>query len=171
MNVSNNTTMIIRPFSSKKGLIILFICLLIGLFFTAIVGFLFIFTPDGDPTAQTLMTIMGTMSAITIILGIILYLVFPRAKIIFDSSRKTVTVKTNSNADSIFAFENLQSFQIYEIIRGYAHQYYCKNASFGNFSDLFFSSSHKKTLQRARKLSALTGAALIDYDGKIIEQK
>jgi len=102
------------------------------------------------------------MSVITIILGIILYFVFPRAKIIFDSSRKEAIIKTGMNADTAIPFSSLQPFQIYEILRGYAHQYYCRNTSFGEFSDLFFSSSHGKTLKKAQKLASLTGATLVD---------
>jgi hypothetical protein len=160
--------MVIRPFSSKRGMISLIICSLIGVFFAAIVLLIYNIAPGGDPKARVLMMIMGIMSLITIILGIILYVVFPRVKITFDSSRKEALTKTGMNAVTVVPFGSLQPFQIHEILRGYAHQYFCSNASFGEFSDLFFSASHGRTVKKAQKLAALTGASLIDYDGKVV---
>jgi hypothetical protein len=168
MNTSIKSSMVIRPFSSKRGLFSLLICSLIGFFFAAIVLLIFIIAPGGDAKAHALMMIMGIMSLITVVLGIILYFVFPRVKIIFDTSRKEAITKTGTNAETVVPFSRLEPFQIHEILRGYAHQYFCRNESFGEFTDLFFSSSHGRTLQKAQKLAALTGAALIDYNGNVV---
>jgi hypothetical protein len=168
VDASKKNTMVIRPFSSKRGLISLLVFSLIGIFFAAIVLVIYTIAPGGDPKARVLMIIMGIMSVITIIPGIILYFVFPRVKITFDSIRKEAITKAGMNAATVVSFGGLQPFQIHEILRGYAHQYYCSNASFGEFSDLFFSSSHERTLKKAQKLAALTGASLIDYDGNVV---
>lgn len=160
--------MVIRPFSSKRGLLLLLICLIIGMLFAAIVLLIFNIAPGGDAKARTLMITMGIMSVLSISLGIILYFIFPRVKIVFDSSRKEAITKTGSKPGAVVPFISLQPFQIYEILRGYAHQYYCRNESFEEFSDLFFSSSHGRTLKKAQKLATLTGALLIDFDGKRI---
>jgi hypothetical protein len=169
MNESVKSSMVIRPVSSKRGLISLLICSLIGFFFAAIILLIFIIAPGGDPKAHTLMIVMGIGSGFMIILGIILYLVFPKVKIVFDSSRKEVITKTGKNTDMVVPFSSLQPFQIYHLLRGYAHQYYCSNTSFGEFSDLFFSAYHGRALEKAKKLAELTGAILIDHDGKRIE--
>jgi hypothetical protein len=165
MNASVKSSIIIRPISSKRGLSVLLFLLLIGLFFAAISFLIFVIAPGGDAKARIFMKTMGIVSLITIIIGIILYFVFPRVLIIFDSSRKEAIIKSNSNINAVVPFSSLQPFQIYELVRGYAHQYYCRNASFGEFSDLFFSTFHKKTLKKAKELALLTRAGLIDCDG------
>jgi len=168
MNPSVNSSMVVRPISSKRGLLSLLFCSLFGLFLAAAVLFIFTIAPAGDAKARAMMTVMGIGSGFMIILGIILYIVFPRVKFIFNSSRKEAIIKKGRNADTIVPFSGLQPFQIYHLLRGYAHQYYCRNASFGEYSDLFFSAYHGMTLKKAKKLAALTGAALIDYDGNVV---
>jgi hypothetical protein len=156
---------VIRPFSSKRGLASLLICSLVGLFFAGITVFVLIVAPGGDAEAGALVSIMGILSVITIVLGIILYLVFPRVRIVFDTSRKEAIIKRSRGADTAVPFDRLEPFQISEILRGYAHQYYCRNGSFGEYADLFFGASHRKILERGRKLAALTNRTLIDFDG------
>jgi len=165
---SSRKSIVIRPFSSKKGLSLLIIFLLIGLFFASIVLFIYIIAPAGEAKAGSLMSITGIMSVTSIIAGITFYFVFPAVKIIFDSSMDEVITKRRGHSDTVIPFSRLQPFRIYEQIRGYAHQYYCCNASFGEYSDLFFTSLHGKTLEKAKRLAALTGAVLIDYNGEEI---
>lgn len=164
MNASKKS-IVIRPFSSKKGLSLLIIFSSIGLLFAAIVLFVYIIAPAGDAKAGSLMSIIGIMSVTSIIAGITFYFVFPAVKIIFDSSMDEVITKRRGHSDKVIPFSSLQPFSIYEQVRGYAHQYYCRNGSFGDYSDLFFSSSNRKTVEKAKRLAALTGAPLVDFEG------
>jgi hypothetical protein len=171
LNKSVQRSIVIRPFSTKRGLSILMYCSLIGLFFAAMTLFVSIIAPAGDAQAGSLITILGIVSSVTVVTGAVFFFVFPRVKIVFDSSRKeAVIVKAGSSTSTRTAvsFSSLQPFHIYELVPGHAHQFFCSNASFGEFSDLFFSAYHSRTLKKALKLTALTGASLIDCDGKVI---
>lgn len=170
MNAPVSERIVIRPFSSKRGIYMLLGCIVMGLLFIAMAIFIFIVAPLNDRQGSILKMIMLVMSFVVTIIGITFYFIFPRNKIIFDSSRREVMTRTGRNTVTVIPFNNLQPFQIYHMLRGYAHQYYCCNASFGESSDLFFSSSHGKTLKKAQKLAELTGAALID-DRKIVIQQ
>lgn len=162
MNVAVKINMVIRPLGSKRGLSALIFLSLIGCFFVLIALFVFIIAPDGDAKARTMMMIFGIMSVITIMLGIILYFVFPRVKIIFNAFRKEAIIKTGSNPNIVIPFSILQPFQVYERYYGHSPRYYCRNGSFGEFSDLFFSTFHGKTQRKAQRLAELTGVTLVD---------
>lgn len=166
MNETGTGSLVIRPCSSKRGLSLLLIFVLISLFFMALSFFIFHIAPADDSKAHTLIMIMRIISVIIIIPGIILYFVFPRVKIIFDSSRKEAVIKNGMSNRTIIPFSSLEPFQVYHLLRGYAHQYYCRNGSFGEFDDLFFSTFHGKTLKNGKRLAALTGVPLIDYNGE-----
>jgi hypothetical protein len=158
-----NTKIAIRPFASKKGSVSFFICSLVG-----IVLFIIAFFITTMINNYEMLPLFGILSSVFIILGIVLFLLFPRVKIVFDSVSQNVTISSNKLPDQVIPFSELQPFQIYTVIRGYSYQYYCRNMSFGDNSDLFFSARHGKTLKKAKKLIMLTGGALLDYDGKRI---
>ena len=166
MDKSVKKNIVIRPFSSKRGIVVLLVCTSIALLFAALSIFIIVIAPAGDAKARVLIMVLGIVSAIVLITGIILYFIFPRVKIIFDASRQEVIIKTGSNSYMVIPFTSLKPFQICEILRGYAHQYYCRNSSFGDFSDLFFSAYHERAIKKGKKLAALTGAELIDFNGK-----
>ncbi len=157
------TKIVIRPFASKKGSMSLFFCSLIGIvvLIPAIVISILI-------DNYKMIPFFCILSVVFIALGIVLFLVFPRVKIVFDLNSKNVVITSNKAPKQIISFDKLQPFQVYEVIRGYAHQYYCRNISFGDYSDLFFSARHVKTLKKAKKLHQLTGIGLIDIDGKFV---
>jgi hypothetical protein len=138
----------------------------VAVFFMAIVLFVFFIAPAGDGQARALMWIVGSLSFVACASGVMLFLVFPRVKIVFDPSRREVFIQKGSANRVVVGFGELQPFQIYETIRGYAHQYHCRNASLGEYSDLFFSASHRTTVKKARRLATMTAVALIDCDGK-----
>jgi len=158
-----NKPIIIRPFGSKKGIWSLFTLLLIAIvtFTPAIVIMKLI-------NNYRMLPLFCILSGVFIVLGIILFLIFPRVKLVFDPLQGNVTVKSNKSADQVIPFSSLEQFRIYEVLRGYAHQYYCMNGAFGEFSDLFFGTLHKGVLKKAKNLVKLTGGTLIDYDGKIV---
>jgi hypothetical protein len=158
-----STKIVIKPFASKKGSMSLFFCSLIGIVLFGIA--LFITTMIDN---YEMLPLFGIISSVFIVLGIVLFLIFPRVKIVFDSMSKNVTLSSNKSQDQVIPFSQLQTFQIYEVIHGYSHQYYCKNNSFGKYSDLFFSARHGKTLKKTKKLLMLTGGTLIDIDGKLV---
>jgi hypothetical protein len=158
-----NKPVVIRPFGSKKGIISLFILLLIAaITFTAALVMMILIDH------YRMFPFFCIISGIFIILGVVLFLIFPRVKLVFDPLPGNVTVKSNKSNDQVIPFGSLEPFRIYEVLRGYAHQYYCRNGTFGEFSDLFFGTLHKGVLKKAKKLVKLTGGTLIDYDGKII---
>jgi hypothetical protein len=160
----NNKKIVIRPFSSKRGIGSLYICTLIAT--VTLVTSITIMTLTANYKMLFLFIII---SLVLLIPGIILFFIFPRVKIVFDPLQRNVTVKSNKTQDKIILFTDLQPFRIYEVLRGYAHQYYCNNASFGEYSDLFFSSLPKKILKKAKQLQKLTGAMLINYDGDRVQ--
>jgi hypothetical protein len=166
MNSSNSNNITLRPFSSQKGFKSLITCALISLLFAVITLFVSVIAPDAERKANIMVMAFGIVSILMIALGIILYFIFPRVTIIFDAAHQTAIIKTAANTESVIPFNSLQPFQIYERYFGYAPQYYCRNASFGKFSDLYSSTFHRKTLKMAQKLAALTCAPLFDCEGK-----
>lgn len=168
MNEQVKKSMVIRPFSSKRGFNLLIICMIAGFGFAAIALFISNIAPAGDPAAHRLIIVMIIMSVISETAGVVFFLVFPRVKILFDPERNEVIIKVSGKGMSAIPFSALQPFRIYEVLWGYAHQYYCRNASFGDYSDLFFSSTREKTVKRAQKIASLTKASLFDYDGREI---
>lgn len=115
-----------------------------------------------------LMVLFSIISAAFLILGIILYMTLQRAKIVFDSKTQMAILTSNKFPQQIIPFSELQTFQIYELLRGYAHQFYCRNGSFGNYSDLFLSAHHSKAFKKAKRLINLTGGSIVDCDGTLI---
>lgn len=158
------TKIVIRPFASKKGSMSLFFCSLIGMVVLIFAVFLTLLTGEKE-----ILLIMGIMAAVFILLGVILFLIFPRVKIVFDAISQNATIHSNKSPQKVVPFYSLQPFQIYEVLRGYSHQYYCRNMSFGDYSDLFFSARHVSTLKKAKKLNKLTGGTLIDINGRNIQ--
>jgi hypothetical protein len=158
-----STKIVIRPFASKKGIMSLFFCSLIGIVIFALTLVISILVKE-----YQMLLFLGILSAVIIILGIVLYLLFPRVKIIFDVSSQNTIIRSSKSPEQVIPFNQLQPFMIYETIRGYAHQYYCRNNSFGDYSDLFFSARHVSTLKKAKRLAKFTGGTLIGCDGKII---
>jgi hypothetical protein len=158
-----NKQIVIRPFGSKKGIISLLILLLIAVvtFMIAMVIMILI-------NNYRMLPVFSVISGVFIVLGIVLFYIFPRVKLVFDPLQRNVTVKSNKLNDQVIPFISLEPFRIYEVLRGYAHQYYCMNGAFGQFSDLFFGTFHNRVLKKAKDLVKLTGGTLIDYDGKII---
>jgi hypothetical protein len=158
-----NTKIIIRPFDSKKGIMSLFFCSLIGIVIFALTLVISILVKE-----YKMLLFLGILSAAIIILGIALYLIFPRVKIIFDALGQNAIIISSKSPEQVIPFNQLQPFIVYEVIRGYAHQYYCRNRSFGSYSDLFFSARHVSTLKKAKKLAKFTGGTIIDCDGNNI---
>jgi hypothetical protein len=168
MSLSSKRVWVIRPFSSKRGSSLLLVLGSTGVFFAAIAIFVSRVAPGDDAQARALTRAMEIAAAIMIILGAILYFAFPRVRIIFDPSRKEAMIKGAKPGGAI-PFGSLQPFRVYELVPGHAHQYFCSNASFGEYADLFFSASLGRTLKRARRLAALTGAGLVDREGRRLE--
>ncbi len=157
------TILIIKPFASKTGSSLFLMFVIAGVLVFA--GALIITTLIND---YSMLLIFGGLSAVLLGAGEMFYILLPRVKIAFDSTTRIATVKSSKEPTQQIPFDQLQPFQIYEVIRGYAHQYYCRNASFGKYSDLFFSARHTATLKRAKQLQKFTGVDLIDYDGRVV---
>jgi hypothetical protein len=159
-----NRPVVIRPFGSKRGIVSLLVLLLIAV--VTFVAALVIMVLIDD---YRMLPLFCAVPGLFIVLGGILFCIFPRVKLLFDPLQGNVTVKAKKQADQVIPFGSLEPFQIYEVLRGYAHQYYCMNGSFGQFSDLFFGALHKGVLKKATKLARLTGGVLLDYDGNSID--
>ncbi len=139
---------VIRPFASKKGNMSLFFCSLIGIVVLILAIVLTLLTGEKE-----ILLTMGIMAVVFILLGVVLFLIFPRVKIIFDTSSQNGVIHSNKSAQKVIPFYSLQPFQIYEVLRGYSHQYYCRNQSFGDYSDLFFSARHIRTLKKTKEIN------------------
>jgi hypothetical protein len=158
----------IRPFVTQKGRKSLLYCTTIGVLFLAFGIFISTIAPSNDKTANSMKLVFGIISVIIFILGFILYLIFPKTIITFDKNKREASIKNGKNNNVILAFSSLQPFEINEILRGYSHQYFCSNKSFGIYSDLFFGSNSKIILRRAKELVNITESSLYNYDGKKI---
>ena len=156
--------MVIRPLSSRRGTMSLLVCLIIGL---VMLGLSLALRWAGIMKARELV-MMTWITAPIVGLGLLLYLVFPKARLIFDSRSQTVTIRSYRRPDRSIPFASLQPFLLVEMVRAYAHQYYCRNNSFGEFSDLFFSVFYRRTRRQAERLASLCQSRLIDLDGRTI---
>jgi hypothetical protein len=159
-----NRPVVIRPFGSKRGIISLLVLLLVAVATLATAVVIMVLIHD-----YRMLPLFCAISGVFIVLGGVLFCLFPRVKLVFEPLQGNVTVKSKKLADQVIPFGSLEPFQIYEVLRGYAHQYYCKNGTFGQFSDLFFGTLHKGVLKKAKKLARLTGGVLFDYDGKSVD--
>jgi hypothetical protein len=168
MSNLKTTRIIIRPFVTQKGRKSLLYCIMIGVLFLAFGVFISVIAPSNDKTAKSMKFLFGIIALIVFILGFILYLLFPKTIITFDNIKKEATIKNGRNNVVILAFNSLQPFVINEILRGYSHQYFCCNKSFGDYSDLFFSSNCKMVIRRAKELVNITESSLYNYDGSKI---
>jgi hypothetical protein len=168
MSTLKRTQIAIRPFVTQKGKKSLLYCIMIGVFFLAFGIFISAIAPSNDKTANSMKFLFGIIALIIFVLGFVLYLIFPKTTITFDNIKKEATIKNGRNNVLILAFSSLQPFVINEILRGYSHQYFCYNKSFGDYSDLFFSSNCKMVIRRAKELANITESSLYNYDGKKI---
>ncbi|MCU0848489.1 MAG: hypothetical protein MUD12_11435 [Spirochaetes bacterium] len=155
-------TMTLRPYASQKGTMSLFVCGLTAFFTFALTLALFFIT--GQKEAKILL-FMGVFSAVILSLGIVLYLVFPRVKIIFDPAREMALIKSGKKEDRAVPFHAIRPFMITEIVRGYAHQYMLSNPSFGEYTDLFCSTFRSRCEKKAKRILAVTGGTRAEPSG------
>jgi len=110
----------------------------------------------GQKKAEMLL-FMGVFSAVVLSLGIVLYFVFPRVKIVFDPAREMALIKSGKKEDRAVPFHAIRPFTITEIARGYARQYMLSSPSFGEYSDLFCSAFRSRCEKKAKRILAVTG--------------
>jgi hypothetical protein len=159
-----NRPIVVRPFGSKRGIVSLLVLLSIAVVTFVLALVIMVLVDD-----YRMLPIFCAIAGVFVVLGGVLFCIFPRVKLVFDPLRGEVIVKSTKQTDQVIPFGSLEPFRIYEVLRGYAHQYYCMNGSFGQFSDLFFGALHKGVLRKATKLARLTGGVLLDYDGSSID--